>query len=179
MVQINRNLAGRLIGLIESHAEQLTRSTVEELLSNPRTPSYRTLPPDELYGRVYDVYHDLGLWLFEKADSAVQSRYNELGEQRFKQGVPLPETLWAMVLTKNHLRNYLAAWALADSAVELYRQREMDHLIGQFFDRAMCYTTEGFERLHNSAGQRADSELPEQQNSTSTGAHEQHGGWIL
>jgi hypothetical protein len=179
MVHENHNLAGRLIGLIESHAEQLTRSAVENLRTNPRTRSYRTVPFDELYGRVYDVYHDLGRWLFEKADSAIQSRFNEVGEMRFKQGVPLQEVLWAMVLTKNHLRNHLAAWALADSAVELYRQRELDHLIAQFFDRAMCYTTEGYERMRN-ANRTVDSESAEREELPAVGRHPKtHGGWIL
>jgi hypothetical protein len=180
MVHENRNLAGRLIGLIESNAEQLTRSTVESLRTNPRTRSYRTLSSDDLYSRVYDVYHDLGLWLFEKADGAIQSRFNEMGEMRFKQGVPLHEVLWAMILTKNHLRNHLAAWALADSAVELHRQRELDQAIAQFFDRAMYYTTEGYERMLDGAKRNGHSESSGREDLSPAGGHGQtHGGWIL
>jgi len=178
MVHENRNLAGRLIGLVETHADQLTLTTVAKLRTNARTPSYGNLSPDELYARVYDVYHDFGRWLFEKAESAVQERYNKVGELRAKQGVPLPELLWAMVLTKNHLRSYLAAWAPADSAVELYRQREFEQLIAQFFDRAMCYAAEGYERVRDetnrtSGAESTDFEFPQ-------GEHRRGpGGWIL
>jgi len=31
--------------------------------------------------------------------------------------------------------------------VELYQQQEFDRLIGHFFDRAVCYTAEGYGRL--------------------------------
>ena len=180
MVHENHNLAGRLIGLIESNAEQLTRSTVENLRTNPRTRSYRTLSSDELYGRVYDVYRDLGLWLFEKADNAIQSRFNEVGEIRFKQGVPLHEVLWAMILTKNHLRNHLAAWSLADSAVELHRQRELDQAIAQFFDRAIVYTSEGYERMRDGANGTGHSESSKREDLSPVGRHRQtHGGWVL
>ena len=40
----------------------------------------------------------------------------------------------------------IRASAPADSAVELYRQQELDRLIGQFFDRAVCYAAEGYQR---------------------------------
>lgn len=180
MTHGNQNLAGRLIGLIESHAEQLTQSTIDRLRTSPRTRSYRTLSSDELHERVYSVYHDLGLWLLEKTDSAIQSRYNELGEVRFSQSVPLQEILWAMVLTKNDLRNYLSAWAMADSAVELYRQRELDHLIGQFFDRAMVYTTEGYEHMRDGEDRTSHSQAPEDVGHGHVTRHGQgHGGWIL
>ncbi|HTU35429.1 MAG TPA: hypothetical protein VMF66_16620, partial [Candidatus Acidoferrum sp.] len=42
-------------------------------------------------------------------------------------------------------------WGLADSAVELYRQQELDKLVGHFFDRAMCYMAEGYERARQNA----------------------------
>jgi hypothetical protein len=178
MVREKHNFAGRLIVLIESHADELTRGTVEKLRASPHTRSYRNLPLEELSAKVYDVYHDLGLWLLEKTDSAIQSRYNELGERRFREGVPLREVLWAMVLTKQHLRNYIAAWALADSAVELYRQQELERLIGLFFDRAMVYTTEGYERLRE--GGKSSTEAGSSAEVVSSPVR--HGGshgWVL
>jgi len=139
------SFSSRLIKLLENHAEELTRAVVVKLQSNPRTSSYRRLSFDELYSHVYEVYHDLGRWLLEKTDLAVQARYTDLGKRRFAEGVHLSEILWALVLTKNQLRQYLAAWALADSAVELYRQQEFDRLIAQFFDQAGYHVAKTYE----------------------------------
>jgi hypothetical protein len=83
---------------------------------------------------------------WEKSDQAVQARFSELGERRCQEGIPLPEVLWALVLTKDRLLEYLGAYALANSAMELYQQQELDRLIGHFFDRAVCYTAAGYER---------------------------------
>jgi len=179
MSQATHSFAGRLIALIESHAEQLTRTTVEKLQNNPRTKSYRALSSRDLHGKAYAIYHDLGCWLLEETETAIQARYNELGEQRFKERIPLEEVLWAMVLTKRHLRNYLAVWAPADSAVELYRQRELDHLIDRFFDRAMVYTTEGYERMRAET-RKGDVEASAREEPASV-AHrgETHSGWVL
>jgi hypothetical protein len=41
--------------------------------------------------------HNLGRWLWEKSDQAVQARFHELGERRCKEGIPLTEVLWALV----------------------------------------------------------------------------------
>jgi hypothetical protein len=142
----NRHLSDRLIRTIESNAEEFTEGIVKKLQSNPRTESYHKLSYREIYNRCYEVYHNLGRWLWEKSDQAVQTRFNELGERRCEQGIPLAEVLWALVLTKDRLLEYLGACGLVDSAMELYQQQEFDRLIGHFFDRAVCSTAAGYER---------------------------------
>jgi hypothetical protein len=141
-----QNLSNRLISLVECHAETLTQETVQKLQSSPRTHSYEKLPSSELTYRVNEIYQNLGLWLCDKTDPVLRRWYNDLGEKRFNEAVPLDEVLWALVLTKYQLANYLDARALADSAMELRRQQEFDRIIGRFFDRAACYVAEGYER---------------------------------
>lgn len=145
------HFASRLISLIESDAAELTRRTIETLQTSRHTQSYRHLAADDLHAKVFDVYHQFGRWVLENTESAIQSRYEELGEQRFHERIPLHEVLWALALTKSHLRRHLSAWGLADSAVELYRQQELDRIVDQFFDRAMCYAAEGYERARQNA----------------------------
>jgi len=142
----NRHLSDRLIRTIENNAEEFAQSTVKKLRSSPRTESYHKLPDEDMYNRCYEVCRNLGSWLWEKSDQAVQARFNELGESRCQEGIPLPEVLWALVLTKDRLIEYLGAYALADSAMELYQQQELDRLIGHFFDRAVCYTAASYQR---------------------------------
>jgi hypothetical protein len=141
----NKHLSDRLIRTIESNAEELTQGTVKKLQSSPRTGAYHKLSHTELYNRCYEIYHNLGLWLWEKSDQAIQARYNELGEKRFAEGIPLAQVSWALVLIKERLLEYLGGSGLGDSAMELYQQQEFVRLIGHFFDRALCYTAEGYE----------------------------------
>jgi hypothetical protein len=104
---------------------------------------------------VFEVYHDLGRWLLKKTDRAIQSRYDEFGGQRFNEGIPLAEVLWALILTRDHLREYVDTCMVAGSALELYREQELDRLIGRFFDRAVCYSAEGYERAASRRGDDA------------------------
>ena len=139
-------LSDQLIRIIESHADELTRGAVKMLQSSIHTGSYHRLPPDELNRWLFDVYHDLGRWLLKMTDQAIQARYGELGKKRFKEGIPLAEVLWALVLTKEHLRECIGTSMSAESALDLHREQEIYRLIGRFFDRAVCYAAEAYER---------------------------------
>jgi hypothetical protein len=138
-------LSARLIKLIEEHAEDLTREVLRDLAGNARTPSYNSLPADELHRRVYDVYHNLGRWLGDKTEEHLESTFGGLGRRRHAEGVPLSEVVYALVLIKDHLRGYIRAVGLVDSAVELYLEEELHLQIGNFFDNAMYQTVKGYE----------------------------------
>ena len=111
--------------------------------------------PDELHRRLYDVYHGLGRWLLENTEQTIQAQYEELGKQRCREGIPFSEVLWALVLTKDHLRDSVGAFMLADSALDLLREQEIYRLIGHFFDRAICYAAEAYEREASRRGHEA------------------------
>jgi hypothetical protein len=152
----HRHLSDRLIRTIETNAGEFAQGTVKKLQSSARTESYHKLSHRELYNRCYEIYRHLGLWLWEKSDHAIQAQYNELGERRFEEGIPLAQVLWALVLTKERLLEYLAGCGLVDSAIDLYQQQEFVRLIGHFFDRAICYTGEGYER--HARGKKSSAE---------------------
>jgi hypothetical protein len=138
-------LSFRLVKAIESHAEQLTRGAVHDLQTNQRTPTYHTLPAEELHHRAHAVYSNLGRWLGEKSDQTIEAFYAELGKQRSAEGIPLCEVVYALLLTKYHLRDYIRTSGLVDSAVELYQDQELQRLVGHFFDRAIYYTVKSYE----------------------------------
>jgi hypothetical protein len=139
-------LSARLVQIIEDHADELTRGAIHDLQTNPRTPTYHRLPREELHNRVYEVYRNLGNWLGREADEAIETKYQELGKKRAEEGVPPSEVVYALILTKYHLRDYIRSAGLVDSAVELYQQGELLRLVSQFFDRAIYYTMRGYER---------------------------------
>lgn len=141
----NPNLSDRLIGIIESHSDEIARGTVKKLQTSARTTTYHALSYDEMYETTNEVYQHLGRWLWRTSEEAVRAWWVGLGEKRRIEAIPLDEVLWALVLTKDRLLDYLDWCATKDSALELYQQQEFDRLIGHFFDRAACYVAEGYE----------------------------------
>lgn len=138
-------LSVRLVQMIEDHAEQLTRTVVDDLQTNPRTAHYHNLSRVELHHRAHEVYRNLGHSLAQKSDEPIEATYSKLGAKRFAEGVPLSEVVYALVLEKYHLRDYIRSAGLMDSVVELYQEQELHRLIGHFFDRATYYTVKGYE----------------------------------
>ncbi|MBZ5564353.1 MAG: hypothetical protein LAP13_18280 [Acidobacteriia bacterium] len=139
-------LSRRLVALIEDHADELTHGLIEDLHTNPRTPEYHKLPRSVIHRRMYEIYHNLGEWLGHENDAIIEAHYTGLARARITDRIPLSEVICALILTKNHLREYIRTAGLANSAIELYQQQELNRLVGNFFDKAIYFTAREYER---------------------------------
>jgi len=138
-------LSARLVQIIEDHAEQLTRGLIDDLLTSNHTPHYHHLTRDELHHRTYDVYRNLGRWLTNETESAIESSYVHLWKRRSAEGIPLSEIVYSLTLVKQLLLEYVRVCGMIDSAVDLHADRELQRLVGRFFDKAVYHTVRGFE----------------------------------
>lgn len=134
--------------MIENHAEELTRTAIQDLKTNPRTPYLHGLSIQELHDQSYDVYRNLSHWLMDFSDEAIEAFHYQLARQRYEEGIPLQEVVFAHILRKYHLRDYIRRSGMVDSATDLIQEQELHHLIGRFFDKAIYYTVKGYEREH-------------------------------
>jgi hypothetical protein len=94
----------------------------------------------------------LSEWLLTKTGHDVERRFFEIGERRASQGVALSDFCWSIVLVKEHLWAFLQRQGSMHGPVEIYGEMELLRLLDQFFDRGLCFATEGYERyaqLHN------------------------------
>jgi len=144
-------LSARLVRIIEDHAEQLTRGLIDDLLTNKHTPHYHHLTREEFHHRIYDVYRNLGRWLSDETESHIEASYTHLGKRRLAEGIPLNEIVYSLGMIKQHLFEYIQSSGLVDSVVELHGDRELQRLVGRFFDKAVYYTVKGYEE--SAAGQ--------------------------
>jgi hypothetical protein len=136
----------RLVAMIEDHADQLTAGLVSDLQRNPRVSGYHRLAPLELHNRTYDVYRHLGKWVTKGSESEMELVYTDLGRRRFREGIPLSQVIYALILTKNHLTDYVKMSGLSDSALDLYQELELVQVVAQFFDKAIYHAAQGFEQ---------------------------------
>lgn len=139
-------LAYRLVRLIENHSERLAETLLERLNTCEKCPSFHKVPAQEFRQRVYEVYDHLGEWLLGKKEEDIARRYEEIGARRAAQGVPLSQLLYAIVLTREHLWEYLKHEAGVEKPVEVFGELEMLQLLEQFFDRAGYYAAVGYEK---------------------------------
>ena len=135
----------RLVAMIEDHADQLTAGLVNDLQRHPRLSGYHRLAPLELHNRAYDVYHNLSKWVARGSESEIELNYTDLGRRRYREGIPLSEVILALLLTKGHLVEYVKTSGLSDTALDLYQELELVHMVAQFFDTAIYHAARGFE----------------------------------
>ena len=150
-------LGSRLLLLIQAHASPLTHDVVTDLMTNPRTPTFRRLDPADVETRVSKLFYNLGKWIGDPDENPVRAEYEEMGRSRFRDGVPVSELVYALLITKHHMRRYIREHGLVDFAgdriaaqellpVELYSIQELNYQVGDFFDRALYHLARGYER---------------------------------
>jgi len=137
---------GRLVSMIEEHADPLVERFVTTVRHDPRTPHYRDLETADVAARALDVYSHLGQWLAKTSDEAVETEYFALGRHRREEGVPLSEVVMALLLTRRNLWSFVDERGV-DSTLELRRQYDLDILVVRFFDRAIYHVVRGYESL--------------------------------
>jgi len=139
-------IALRLVRLIEHHSDELAAELVAKLETSSRTTELRKVPVEELRRHIQEILQHFGEWLLTKTNDDIEQRYFEIGERRASQGVALSDFSWAIVLTKEHLWEFLQRQGSMRGPVEIYGEMELLRLLDQFFDRGLCFATEGYER---------------------------------
>ena len=100
-------LTARLMALIEARATSLVREVMQDILTNVHTSSFRQVPTAELEPRIASLYLNLGKWVGNPQEEAVRKEYEEWGRLRFRQGIPLSEIVYCLILAKAHLRRFI------------------------------------------------------------------------
>ena len=160
-------LGARLLQLIQAHAGSLTEEVLTDLRTNVRTPSLRRMGASNLESRIGALYANLGRWIGDSDENAIREEYEEMGRRRFREGVPVSEIVYVLLLTKQHLRRYIRDHGLMDFAgdrampdellpLELHSIQELNYQVGDFFDRALYHLARGYEAEAATHG-RADA----------------------
>jgi hypothetical protein len=135
-----------LVRVIERHSDELAAELVAKLETSPRTADLRKVPGEELRRRIEEILRHLSEWLLTKTSHDIEKLYFELGERRASQGVALSDFCWAIAVTKEHIWEFLQRQDFKRGPVEIYGEMELLRLLDQFFDRGLCFATEGYEQ---------------------------------
>lgn len=138
-------VALRLVRLVENHSEELARSIARKIHSSARTSDLRKIPLNEVEERIGEILRHLSEWLLTKTPTEVEQHYLDLGARRAMQGISAADVSWALILTKEHVWQFLQRQGFLHSPVELYGEMELLWLLTQFFDHAICAAIQGYE----------------------------------
>ena len=138
-------IAPRLVELIESNAEILAASWLQDVRKNVKLPSYHEFKEEELFNRAFDVYKNLGKWIsWRTSKEEVAEQYLKHGAQRRRQKFELSEVVQALILMRVHLWRKVLADGLLDTVRKLNEVIDLNIQIVRYFDRAIYFTIIGY-----------------------------------
>ena len=149
-------ISAKVVELIEIHASQLTKDVTHDLVTNARTPAFRTVARQDLEERVFQIFHHLGNWIGDSKSARVAAEFSEWGGHRFNQEIPISEIVYAIIVLKQHLRRYIGDNGLVDAAfprsegdyvlpMHLHSLQDLNARVGGFFDEALYHLARGYE----------------------------------
>jgi len=139
-------ISQKLVQLIETHADELSRRWMKDVRQHRDTFTYHHFPEEKLLERAFEVYSQLSRWIKDDSQhDEVEHIYTKLGIERYREGFRLSEVVKALILTEHHLWLFILEQGLLDSATELYQVLDLYNHIILFFNRAIHFTVKGFE----------------------------------
>ena len=73
-------------------------------------------------------------------------RYENLGRQRFEEGIPLHEIVYALQLVRESMIQYIRDQGLGRTPLDIYAEEELEVGSDRIFDTIIYYFVRGYER---------------------------------
>ena len=139
----------RLVRLIETHSNELASRLLNRVQNFEAMLGYHLVPDEDVRERVYDMYRHLGDWLVTRDEFDLEQQYERIGTRRAQQEVPFSQVVWAIVLMKDNLWEFLQRHSEMERPAEVFGELETLQLLDLFFDRAIYYAAVGYEKARN------------------------------
>jgi hypothetical protein len=139
-------LSGKLIHLIETHAESITLRIVRDVRHNPDCVHLATLPEAELRERSREILNNLGHWLEFANEEKLDREYEVIGKARYHESIPLHESLRGLCLIKDRMMDFIHEQGTDRDCVALYAEEELERRVGRFFDLLAIHMARGYEK---------------------------------
>jgi hypothetical protein len=146
----------KLVDLVEGHAEEIAEQWVKNVIKHPFTPYYHHLSPEELVSRAMKFYRNFRTIFTEsKPAEAAEAFFTKYAEERFKEGVPLHEGIYALILMRRQLWLYAEFQAVFTTAMEKHQAMESLNRTILVFDYAMYYIAKQYHDMMKKAACKA------------------------
>jgi hypothetical protein len=146
-------LSAKLIQIIETHGDVVTRNIIREIRHDPGLPQMTRLSDQELRERGHQILKNLSHWLTEGHEQSLAHEYEALGRERFEQGVPLHEAVRALCIMRKKMIEFLDEQGTDRDSVELYAEEQFERRLSRFFDLLLIHLVRGYETAWRHAAQ--------------------------
>jgi hypothetical protein len=147
---IQKALTDRLMDLCSQNTEKIGEQWYKSVITNPRTPSYRSISKESCMRHAIFIYKNLRRMYF--ADNPYQEVKRVLdatgyAEDQYSRRIPVAEAIYALILIRRHVWLYAESAALFNTAADMYPTLQSNNRVLLLFDYAIYIVTERYEKL--------------------------------
>jgi hypothetical protein len=138
----------KLIDLVEFKAETIAKQWARDVRQNKYTPSYHNKPENKLIPQAVQFYDNFRRIIMTKNPSQESCEFfTKYAEERYREGLPLQEALYALILMRRHIWLYAEFQAIFTTATE--KQQAVDSLTRTIlmFDYATYFISNRYREL--------------------------------
>ncbi len=143
-----RSHATRLIEITEQNAEAIARQWYNNVKTNPKTPAYHAMPESKALQQAMSFYANFGkLFLTDKPFEEAHTLFSKYAEERYREQIPLSETIYALILMRRHMWLFAEYQATFTTAVEHHHAAESLNRTILMFDYAIYVVVTTYDEL--------------------------------
>ena len=138
----------KLVDLTQKNAEEIARQWAKDVKTNAKTRSYHGAPEDKIIRQARDFYNNFQMMFFNESPyEQAKEIFEQYAEERYKEGIPLHEALYAWILMRRHMWLYAEFQSLFNAEVQ--HRQAVDSLSRTIlmFDYIMYIVTRKFWKM--------------------------------
>ena len=140
--------AAKLVDLTQKNSEAIARQWAKDVKTNEKTYSYHDAPEEKIIRQAKDFYNKFQMMFFNESPyEQAKDIFEKYAEEKYKEGIPLHETLYALILMRRHMWLYAEFQSLFNVEVEHRQAVESLSRTILMFDYIMYVVTRQYWKM--------------------------------
>jgi len=145
-----KTFAEIVIDITEQRTNEIAEQWCNAIRQNVRTPSYRSLPKKELVQHARDFYKGLRrIYYSAKPYTEVRDYFIRYAEDRVREGIPLDEAAYALMMMRRHMWLYANFEGLFHKDYDPNQAVEAINKTIRIFDHGIHILIKKYEEVRN------------------------------
>jgi len=109
----------KLVDLTQKNADTIARQWAKDIKTNVKTYTYHNASEEEIILQAKYFYNNFQLMFFNESPyEQAKEIFEKYAEERYKEGIPLHEALYALILMRRHMWLYAEFQSIFNVEVE-------------------------------------------------------------
>lgn len=141
----------KLVDLTQKNADKIAQQWAKDVKTNSKTRSYHDAPEEKIIRQAREFYDNFMMMFFNESPyEQAKEIFEKYAEERYKEGMPLHEALYALILMRRHMWLYAEFQSVFNVEVEHQQAIESLSRTILMFDYIMYVVSRKFGKMMKS-----------------------------